>query len=314
MSAYLAYNGQISIREKQLNLLNERIIMARSMTAFARQELVKDWGTLTLELRSVNHRYLDVSLRLPDDFRNLEPKIREKISAKLARGKVDVGLRFSRTETSSGDILIDKELVQQISDASREIDHILYNPEAVSSLDILRWPGVIKTPELDSAELTSALFELLDASLNDMLQGRAREGEKLADLISQRCQSISDVIVDVKKRLPEIMQIWREKLLTRIQEASVEVDENRLEQELVILAHKTDVDEELDRLTTHVGEVERVLKDEKPIGRRLDFLMQELNREANTLGSKSIDTETTKASVDLKVLIEQMREQIQNIE
>ncbi len=288
--------------------------MARSMTAFARQELVKDWGTLTLELRSVNHRYLDVSLRLPEDFRNLEPKIREKISAKLARGKVDVGLRFSRTETSSGDILIDKELVQQISDASREIDHILYNPEAVSSLDILRWPGVIKTPELDSAELTSALFELLDASLNDMLEGRAREGEKLADLISQRCQSISDVIVDVKKRLPEIMQIWREKLLTRIQEASVEVDENRLEQELVILAHKTDVDEELDRLTTHVAEVERVLKDEKPIGRRLDFLMQELNREANTLGSKSIDTETTKASVDLKVLIEQMREQIQNIE
>lgn len=289
--------------------------MARSMTAFARQELIKDWGTLTLELRSVNHRYLDVSLRLPDDFRNLEPKIREKISAKLTRGKVDVGLRFSRTdETSSGDILIDKELVQQISDASREIDHILYNPEAVSSLDILRWPGVIKTPELDSAELTSALFELLDASLNDLLEGRAREGEKLADLISQRCQSISDVIVDVKKRLPEIMQIWREKLLIRIQEASVEVDENRLEQELVILAHKIDVDEELDRLTTHVAEVERVLKDEKPIGRRLDFLMQELNREANTLGSKSIDTETTKASVDLKVLIEQMREQIQNIE
>lgn len=288
--------------------------MARSMTAFARQELVKDWGTLTLELRSVNHRYLDVSLRLPENFRNFEPKIREKISAKLARGKVDVGLRFSRTETSSGDILIDKELVQQISDASREIDHILYNPEAVSSLDILRWPGVIKTSELDSAELTSALFELLDASLNDMLEGRAREGEKLAALISQRCQSISDVIVDVKKRLPEIMQIWREKLLARIQEASVEVDENRLEQELVILAHKTDVDEELDRLTTHVAEVERVLKDEKPIGRRLDFLMQELNREANTLGSKSIDTETTKASVDLKVLIEQMREQIQNIE
>ncbi len=288
--------------------------MARSITAFARQELVKDWGTLTLELRSVNHRYLDVSLRLPDDFRNLEPKIREKISAKLARGKVEVGLRFSRTETSSGDILIDKELVQQISDASREIDHILYNAEAVSSLDILRWPGVIKTPELDSAELTSALFELLDASLNDLLEGRAREGERLADLISQRCQSISEVIVDVKKRLPEIMQIWREKLLTRIQEASVEVDENRLEQELVILAHKTDVDEELDRLTTHVAEVERVLKDEKPIGRRLDFLMQELNREANTLGSKSIDTETTKASVDLKVLIEQMREQIQNIE
>lgn len=288
--------------------------MARSMTAFARQELVKDWGTLTLELRSVNHRYLDVSMRMPEDFRNLEPKIREKISAKLARGKVDVGLKFSRTEAAAGDMLIDIDLIQHISNASREIDHILYNPAQVSSLELLRWPGVIKTPELDSDELSGALFELLDVTLNDMLEGREREGDKLADLIQQRCQSISEVIVNVKKRLPEIMKIWREKLLTRIQNASVEVDESRLEQELVILAQKTDVDEELDRLSTHVTEVERVLKDKKPIGRRLDFLMQELNREANTLGSKSIDTETTKASVDLKVFIEQMREQIQNIE
>ncbi len=288
--------------------------MACSMTAFARQELVKDWGTLTLELRSVNHRYLDVSLRLPEDFRSLELKIREKLSEKLARGKVDVGLRFNRNEVSSGDIILNKELVEQISSASREIDHILYNPGAISSLDILRWPGVIKTPELDSTELNAALFELLDVTINDMLEGRAREGEKLTVLIQQRCQAISDVVVNVKKRLPEIMQSWREKLVTRMQEASVEVDETRLEQELLIIAQKTDVDEELDRLTAHVTEVERVLKDQKPIGRRLDFLMQELNREANTLGSKSIDTETTKASVDLKVLIEQMREQIQNIE
>lgn len=288
--------------------------MARSMTAFARQELVKDLGTLTLELRSVNHRYLDVSMRMPEDFRNLEPKIREKISAKLARGKVDVGLKFMRTEAAAGELLIDKDLVQQISNASREIDHILYNADAVSSMDVLRWPGVIKTPELDSDELNSALFELLDVTLNDLLEGREREGGKLVNLIQERCNSISEVIVVVKKRLPEIMQIWREKLLTRIHDASVEVDENRLEQELVIIAQKTDVDEELDRLTTHITEVERVLKDKKPIGRRLDFLMQELNREANTLGSKSIDTETTKASVDLKVFIEQMREQIQNIE
>jgi len=288
--------------------------MARSMTAFARQELVKDWGSLTLELRSVNHRYLEVSLRLPEDFRSLETKIREKISEKLGRGKVDVGLRFSRNDTSSGEIIIDKKLIEQISNASREIDHILYNPEGVSSLDILRWPGVIKPSELDSTELNTAVFELLEMTLDDMLDGRAREGEKLAALIQQRCLSISEVIENVKKRLPEIMQIWREKLLKRIQDASVEVDESRLEQELVIIAQKTDVDEELDRLTTHIAEVERVLKNENPIGRRLDFLMQELNREANTLGSKSIDTETTKASVDLKVLIEQMREQIQNIE
>lgn len=288
--------------------------MAKSMTAFARQELAKDWGTMTLELRSVNSRYLDVSMRMPEEFRNLEHKIREQLSAKLARGKVDVGLKFNRTDTVAGEIEINKELVEQISHASREIDHILYNADSVSSLDILRWPGVIKTAELDSEELHKALFELLDITLNDMLKGREREGEKLVKLIQDRCQSISDVIAQVKKRLPEIMQIWREKLLTRIKEASVEVDENRLEQELVMLAQKTDVDEELDRLTTHVSEVERVLKDKKPIGRRLDFLMQELNREANTLGSKSIDTETTKASVDLKVFIEQMREQIQNIE
>lgn len=288
--------------------------MAKSMTAFARQEQVKDWGVLTLELRSVNHRYLDIALRLPEDFRSLEPKIRAKVSAKLARGKVDVGLRFSHTESSGGEILINKDLVSQVANASREIDHILYNPNAVSSMDILRWPGVIKIPELDSEELTSTLLELLDTTLNDLIEGREREGEKLAALIQQRCQSILDVITKVKKRLPEVMQLWREKLVNRIKEASVEVDETRLEQELVMLAQKTDVDEELDRLETHVTEVERVLKDEKPIGRRLDFLMQELNREANTLGSKSIDTETTKASVDLKVFIEQMREQIQNIE
>lgn len=288
--------------------------MAHSMTAFARQEWVKDWGAMTFEIRSVNHRYLDVSMRIPEDFRNLESKIREKVSKKLSRGKVDVGLRFSRAETSDNEIIINKELVQQLANASREIDHILYNPEGVSSLEILRWPGVIKTPEFDSSALTSALFELLDVTLDDLMEGRAREGVKLEGLIQQRCESISKVIAAVKTRLPEIMQIWREKLIQRIQDASVEVDEDRLEQELAILAQKTDVEEELDRLVTHVSEVERVLKDQKPIGRRLDFLMQELNREANTLGSKSIDTETTKASVDLKVLIEQMREQIQNIE
>lgn len=290
------------------------MIMARSMTAFARQELVKEWGVLTLELRSVNHRYLDISLRIPDELRNVEQKLRERIAEKLARGKVDVSLRFTRNESGNGDMLLDEALIQQIANASRTIDHILYNPGSVSSLDVLRWPGVIKPPKLDSNELNTTVLELLNATLNDMLQGREREGEKLAELIQQRCTAISDVIKEVKKRLPDIMQLWREKLLKRIQDASVEVDENRLEQELVIIAQKTDVDEELDRLETHVTEVERVLKSEKPIGRRLDFLMQELNREANTLGSKSIDTETTKASVDLKVFIEQMREQIQNVE
>ncbi len=288
--------------------------MPNSMTAFARQEQVHDWGTLTLELRSVNHRYLDVSLRLPDEFRQFETGVREKIAAQLSRGKVDVNLRFVRVESSEGEISINRELVEQIASASREIDHILYNPAAVSSLDVLRWPGVMVTPQLEPEVLKQALFVLLDETLSDLQQGRAREGEKLAALIAQRCDGISEVVEKVRNRLPEVMQHWREKLLARIEEASVEADENRVEQELVLLAQKTDVDEELDRLTAHVSEVQRVLKQEKPIGRRLDFLMQELNREANTLGSKSIDTETTRASVDLKVLIEQMREQIQNIE
>jgi len=288
--------------------------MARSMTAFARQELTKDWGTLTLELRSVNHRYLDLSIRLPDDFRSFETKIRENVALRINRGKVEVSLRFARTEAVSGVINIDKQLVKQLSDASREIDHILYNADAVSSLDILRWPGVVLSPQLDSTELSASFFELLDMTLSDMLEGRQREGDKLAELIKSRVQGMLLIIKKVKIRLPEIMKIWREKLINRMQEASVELDENRLEQELVILAQKTDVDEEMDRLATHLTEVERVLKDKNPIGRRLDFLMQELNREANTLGSKSIDTETTKASVDLKVLIEQMREQVQNIE
>jgi uncharacterized protein (TIGR00255 family) len=253
-------------------------------------------------------------LRIPDDFRSLEPAIREKIAAKITRGKVDVSLRFSRSEAGAGEIIIDKELVQRVADASREIDHILYNAGAVSSMEVLRWPGVIKAPEVDSDELSASLFQLLDLTLNDMIEARQREGDKLADLINQRCQGMLAVVAEVKLRLPQIMQTWREKLVNRMKEASIEVDENRLEQELVILAQKTDVDEEMDRLATHITEVERVLKDKNPIGRRLDFLMQELNREANTLGSKSIDTETTRASVDLKVLIEQMREQVQNIE
>ncbi|MFK5915260.1 MAG: YicC/YloC family endoribonuclease, partial [Woeseiaceae bacterium] len=266
--------------------------MTLSMTAFSRQERKEDWGTMTLELRTVNHRYLDVSLRMPEEFRNLETKIREKISAQLARGKVEVSLRFSKNEAQAGDIIIDKELVQQISNACREIDHILYNPESTSSLDILRWPGVMTAPELDNAALSETLFVLLDETLKDLVATRSREGEKLAALITQRCESITDVIALVKKRLPEIMKIWHKKLTKRIQDMDIAIDDNRIEQELVIIAQKTDIDEELDRLETHITEVERVLKETKPVGRRLDFLMQELNREANTLGSKSIDTET----------------------
>ncbi len=288
--------------------------MPNSMTAFARQEQAAEWGTMILELRSVNHRYLEMNLRLPDDFRQFEPLIRKKLGAQLSRGKVDVSLRFTRNEQADGDISIDRERVEQLSRASREIDHILYNPDAVSSLEILRWPGVIITPPLDTEQLGNALSKLLDQALADLQQGRAREGEKLVAMIEQRCVSIEQVIAAVRQRLPEVMQRWQQKLRERLQDIGVEADENRLEQELVILAQKTDVDEELDRLTAHLEEVRRVVQQNKPVGRRLDFLMQELNREANTLGSKSIDSETTRASVDLKVYIEQMREQIQNIE
>ena len=288
--------------------------MVKSMTAFTRVEHNDDLGSITLELRSVNHRFLDLSVRMPEELRAQEQAIRDVVSQRLARGKVDINLRFQRNEAGEGDLVINQALAKKIASASREVDALLYNPSPVNSIDVLRWPGVLQAEELDREQLGKTIINLLNNALDDFVAAREREGAKLADIIAQRCDAMSKVVVDVSKLMPEILGKWREKLVARLQEAKLELDENRLEQEIVMLAQKTDVDEELDRLNVHLDEVRRVLNENKPIGRRLDFLMQELNREANTLGSKSIDTTTTQASVELKVLIEQMREQVQNIE
>ena len=288
--------------------------MIRSMTAFSRLETSSDIGDLVLELRTVNHRYLDISLRLPEELRNLEPVLREQITARLGRGKLECNLRYSAGEMNQNEISVNDERIKQIAHACRHIDSFLYSPAPVSSLDVLRMPGVVQSKALDLEQLKNVVTDLLARALDDLVTVREREGDKLAQIIRERCESMDGIVAEVQKQLPDILQQWRDKLIERLNEAKLELNQERLEQEMVYLAQKTDVAEEIDRLGMHITEVKRVLGSDKPVGRRLDFLMQELNREANTLGSKSIHGDTTRASVDLKVLIEQMREQIQNIE
>ncbi len=288
--------------------------MIRSMTSFARCVSQGEWGSLQLELRSVNHRYLELNLRLPETIRVLEPKIRERISQRLGRGKVDCNIHFQPPVESAGEMVINEALVKKLAHATREVDALIYNPSPVNSLDVMQWPGVMQPPALDEERVHSEALLLLDQAIEEMTQNRSREGEKLKAIILKRCDAADEVVKAVRARLPEVLAAVRNRLSERLADLRQELDENRLEQEMVIAAQKLDVDEEMDRLETHITEVRRVLDSDKPVGRRLDFLMQELNREANTLGSKSADTETTSASVELKVLIEQMREQVQNIE
>jgi uncharacterized protein (TIGR00255 family) len=284
------------------------------MTAFSRQEASSEVGDLVLEIRTVNHRYLDISFRLPEELRNLEPILREQIAARLGRGKLECNLRYTAPELADSELPVDDERVKRIAHACRHIDSYLYSPAPISSLDVLRMPGVVQSKPIDLEQLKTAVTQLLDQGLDSLIAAREREGQKLAQVIRERCDSMDEIVAQVKQQLPEILQQWRQKLLERVNEAKLELDQDRLEQEMVFIAQKTDVAEEIDRLSMHVEEVKRVLQADKPVGRRLDFLMQELNREANTLGSKSIHADTTRASVDLKVFIEQMREQVQNIE
>jgi len=288
--------------------------MISSMTAFARQEVSHDWGLLTLELRSVNHRYLDLGLRLPDELRVLEGRIRELIQGRLARGKVDIQIRYQPEQHTAGNLQLDNTLLEQLAVATDQVRNYFWDCRPVSALEVLRWPGVLQLPQVDTEVLHAATLKLLEAALDDLQQGRRREGEKIKAMLEQRCQAILDIVEQMRALIPEIKQNWREKIQARLAEAPGELDPGRLEQEIVLMAQKIDVDEEMDRLSAHVEEVRRGLDSDKPIGRRLDFLMQELNREANTLGSKSVDARSGTASVDLKVLIEQMREQVQNIE
>ncbi len=288
--------------------------MIRSMTAFAREEQHGDWGSISLEIRSVNSRYLEINPRLPEEMRAFETKLRSTISSKLSRGKVDCTLRYKSPDLSNGSLKINEKFAKELAHATRELDAIIYNPSPISTLELLKWPGVIEPQTTDQEQLNAALEEILTTALDTLNRNREREGEKLKEIIEQRIETMAEVVATVEKRLPEVLQRSRERLQSRLAELTQEVNHDRLEQEMVILAQRLDVDEELDRLKTHMTEIRRVLQQSKPVGRRLDFLMQELNREANTLGSKSGDIETTQSSVDLKVLIEQMREQIQNIE
>lgn len=288
--------------------------MILSMTAFARQECDTENGHLVWELRSVNHRFSEVSLRLPEDCRFLETKIREQIAKRVKRGKIDATLRYQVAKLDDQPLVMDKGLVEKLAHATREIDQILYNAAPISAFEVLRWPGVLKAPEPVTEQLATDTLALLEAGLTELLDTRAREGEKLKAVIESRCDAIEEQVKIVETRLPEIQQAMRARLEKRLAEIEGELDPARVEQEIVLLAYKSDVDEEIERLKAHVTEVRRVVSQNEPVGRRLDFLMQELNREANTLGSKSVHTDSTRVSVELKVLIEQMREQIQNIE
>ena len=288
--------------------------MLKSMTAFSRKESVSDWGTLVWEMRSVNHRYLDVSIRVADDLRLIEPQVREKINNRLSRGKVEASLRFKPSQQVSSQIAVNESLASQVAESAKALQGIIGDTQPVPAMEILRWPGVVSQAEADLGPLQQLALELFDTALEDFIDTRKREGDKTAQMLTERCSAIDDIIEKVKVLRPQAIERQRTKLMSRIEELDVDHDTGRLEQELLYISQRLDVAEELDRLTAHLSELRDILKRDEPVGRRLDFLVQEFNREANTLSSKSADADTTALSVDLKVYIEQMREQVQNIE
>ncbi|MGB0558643.1 MAG: YicC/YloC family endoribonuclease [Pseudohongiellaceae bacterium] len=288
--------------------------MVHSMTAFSRQQLEREWGSLTWEIRSVNHRYLEPSVRLPENFRNLENPIRKQLRDKLYRGKIECQLRIRTVEANQIDWHLNLDLISQLTKANSEINNNIGGDYKLSSLDILKWPGVISDQSIDEEIFNKEAMGLFEKALEDLMVVREREGASLRDAILKRIASIQSIIDSIQANMPSIIQKQKENLLNKLEEIKAEFEPIRLEQEITLLAQKADVDEELDRLNSHLQEAKRVLDSSGQIGRRLDFLMQELNREANTLSSKSIVVETTQSAVELKVLIEQMREQIQNIE
>ena len=288
--------------------------MIRSMTGFARRERQDPWGTLVCELRTVNHRYLEISLRLPDELKALDNDIRQTITAALRRGKIDANLYLKSTSGSQQSLELNTQLLDELVARVGEVRSRVPSASEVSPLDLLRWPGVIRESSADNKPVMVAALGLLKEALAELNDTRHREGQRIRELLLTRCQSMRTQVQNVRERLPEISQRLRDRIVERISQLGVTPDSERLEQELVLYAHKMDVDEEMDRLNGHLEEVMSVLDSSEPAGRRLDFLMQELNREANTLSSKSQDVETTRAAVDMKVMIEQMREQIQNVE
>lgn len=288
--------------------------MIYSMTAFSRQTNQLDWGTLAWEIRSVNHRYLEPSFKLPDNMRGLEGALREVLRGQLSRGKIECVLRVKLNASPKRQLNVDLDLLKQLISASETIQGQLNHPSGIHPLQLLQWPGVLAEPEVDTEQVNNLVLKLFQKAMDQLIDTRQREGTQLKAFIEQRLDAVADITGAIRRQLPAILDTQRNKLRERLQELKAELDVDRLEQEIALLAQKADVDEELDRLDAHVKEVKRVLEKGGACGRRLDFLMQEFNREANTLSSKSIVGDTTLAAVELKVLIEQMREQIQNIE
>jgi uncharacterized protein (TIGR00255 family) len=288
--------------------------MIYSMTGYAVAATELPIGSLNLELRSVNHRYLDVQFRIPDDMRTLEAGLRERATARIGRGKVEVRITVNKSPASQSSLQLDDELLKQLKQLNNKVTSAMPDSEPLSVNDVLRWPGMLGGDTLQQEELLEACNRLLDQALDDLSATRAREGEKLKKLLLERINAMEALVRNVAPRMPQLISAYKDKLTARLKEAMVNMEDERLKQELVLFASKIDVDEELSRLSAHFGEIRRILDKGGAVGKRLDFLMQELNREANTLGSKSVDVEVTQTSMDLKVLIEQMREQIQNIE
>ena len=287
--------------------------MIRSMTAFSRAAGNEEQGEMVWELRSVNHRYLEPHIRMPDEMRMLEPLVRERLAKRLGRGKVDCSLKYRPSGTLAA-LQINQLLADQVLQAAAELQQKMPGAEPARVMEVLNWPGILESVKPDLGPAQQAAIRLLERAIDDLVETREREGERLQELVSSRCQSMREQVERARVRAPEVLDQLRERLRSRLAELAGELDADRLEQEMVMLAQRLDVEEEMDRLHTHLDEVEAVLQRDEPVGRRLDFLMQELNREANTLGSKSADSETTAVSVEMKVLIEQMREQVQNIE
>jgi uncharacterized protein (TIGR00255 family) len=288
--------------------------MIHSMTGYATASRELPWGAVSVELRSVNHRYLDVSFRVPDELRQAEQALRETISGAMTRGKIECRVSYALRSSAEGGTELDTTLLAQVLELNARARAALPEARPLGVADILRWPGMLGADDLPADELRSTAGELLREALREFTAARSREGAKLAAVILERAAEMRSRIATVQPRMPMIIAAFQEKLNTRLKEALVSADDERVRQEIALFVNKIDVDEELSRLATHLDELQRILGKGGASGKRLDFLMQELNREANTLGSKSADIEVTRVAMDLKLLIEQMREQIQNIE
>jgi uncharacterized protein (TIGR00255 family) len=288
--------------------------MVFSMTAFARCTLDGDAGQYTWEIRSVNHRYAEVSIRMPEEFRGLESDLRAMLLNRLKRGKIDCNLRVGADPTTTNTLVVNQAMARALINAAEQIGTMTGETATLDPIELLKWPGVLEVDKLDVQRVSRAVHQAFEEALDQLIETRRREGEKLDALVASRCDGVAAQIAELRTRVPEIIAVIRERYAQRIQDFVQDLDQNRVEQECALLMQKLDVAEELDRLGAHLQEVRRVLERGSPAGRRLDFLMQEMNREANTIGSKSAHIDTSTASIELKVLIEQMREQIQNIE